>query len=475
MKKYSKEQIYFLTLSIFFLLGIFLRTKGLFANPSLWHDECALGWNINFKGFMDYFGLLRFMQMAPPFFMIVTKFITNLFGISDFTLRVLPFLFGAASIFLFYPLCSVLFKNKVSVLTAVLLFSINFILINYSFEFKPYSADVFFTIACILFFIKLDIEKISAKSALTYGFLLALVPWFSFTSMFVIAAGILNLATKKFQDKRLILMILPLFLGGLLYLKIYLLNNYTDTNMVKYWSESFVTGDLRQFLILFITNLKYFFFPVNNILFVFVFLIFGWYFFKREKSDFAYISLFTLCGLILASYMRLYPFSQRLIVFLIPIFILLIAKVFDFISKDKKALSIVIIFLFSTTFYPQILYVRDFWMLDSLNRGENPRIVMELMASEIKKGDYIFVTKDSNTEFYYYSSFKDFKNNIIQEKHLTDGNEDLNSIPKNKNCWFYLVHGNQEKYLNWIEKHTKVLKILGDKKKNSLVIYTHVK
>ncbi len=153
-------------------------------NPDLWHDECALAWNIKFKNYDDFFGVFTFYANGTAVFYGFNKLVTKIFGISDITLRILPFLGSVGSIIAFYFLAEKTIKSKVVALWAVFFFAINQRLIDYSFEFKPYSFDVFFAIILLLFFMSLDLEKLNAKNPLCTELCFAIVPWFSFTSVF---------------------------------------------------------------------------------------------------------------------------------------------------------------------------------------------------------------------------------------------------------------------------------------------------
>ena len=465
----------FLLLAIV-LFGIFLRLKGLIINPSMWHDECALGWNIKFKNYSDFFGILRFMQMAPPFFMAATKLITKIFGFSDISLRILPFLAGISSIIAFYFLALKTLNTRFVVLCAVFFFAINQQLINYSFEFKPYSLDVLFTIICLLFFINLNIEKLSLKKAFLYGLLLSIVPWFSFVSAFIIAGGFLNLGFKniKYDWKKKVFLILPILLGGLVYLKIYLVSNYTGTHMVNYWQNNFVTANPFFFLYLLAENIKYFFFPIQYVLFSLILLIWGVIIFYREKSSFINISVASFILLIIASFLRFYPFFGRLVLFLVPIFLLLILKPLDLVSFNKKFKLFIIFFLTFFTLCPQIIQTIDFIQTRSISKGESPREMTENLVKNLKKNDIIFVSNSANTEFAYYSSFYNIKNQIIQEPQHSNTVEVLNSLKKGQNYWFYITFGNPKSILDWIDKNAEVIKIIHPEKTNDYLIYMKI-
>lgn len=479
-----KKHWYYLILGLIFVFGVGLRAKLFLSGCSLWHDECALAWSIKFKSYGDYFGILEFMQMAPPFFMVLTKLATKIFGLSDTVLHLLPFLAGCLSIVVFYFLAEKTLKNKPTVLLAVLLFAINQRLINYSSEFKPYSFDVLFAIICLLFFIKLDLEKLNAKKAVLYGALLAVVPWFSFTSVFIIAAGILNIFFKNIKTKNYFLPftfpLFPLLISALIYLKTYLLNNYTGigTGMVNYWQDSFLTFNPATFFSLLIENIRYFFHPMPYVLFPFILFFWGLGILYKEKSEFFKIFIISFILLLSASLLHIYPFGARLVLFLLPLFLLIMLKPLDdaFGKKIKLIIAWLLVFL---AFYIQVTAINYFIHTKNPTRGEYAGEMMDYMMKNIKKGDNIFVNNVSGVEFGYYSSFYDVKNNVIQESVTNESSEKytafLNGLKKGY-YWFYLPYDSSHSpvfkiILPWVKTKKIIYSIQKDR---SVLLYVYV-
>src|SRR5574344_1415267 len=137
------------------LTGIFLRTKCYIANPSLWHDECSLAWNVRFKSYMDLFENLRFFQIAPPMFLVSAKALLDVCRLGNNVLSVdlaiiaIPFASGLLSILAFYFVSMEVFQTKMAQIGAMILFVTNFELINYSCQFKQYSTDVLLVLLTI--------------------------------------------------------------------------------------------------------------------------------------------------------------------------------------------------------------------------------------------------------------------------------------------------------------------------------------
>lgn len=489
LKKGEREEekgkrIFHFVLIFTILLGIFLRLKGFLMNPSFWHDELGIAWSIRFKNYSDFFKVLEYQQMAPPFFMAATKFLTKFFGFSEKVFRLIPFLAGCLSIIGFYFLSKKTLNTKFSILMAVFLFAINQRLITYCFEFKQYSTDVFFAIILLLFFINLKIECLSKTKILLCGLMLAFVPWFSYVSVFIMAGGFLTLLFRDFKKdlfKKAVL-ILPVLISGLVYLKIYMVDNYNTTGMVAYWNNYFIKLNPLSFVHLFIESLKYLFFSVKYVLVLLVLMICGAGIYYRQKVSFINIFVLSFLSLVLASVFRIYPFGERLILFIIPIYILLIVKPFDLISFNgikNKIKSLILIALILITFYPQIASSTYFFKFKGLSRGECPREMMDLMVKQLKPVDIIYVNAFSDSAYSYYSSFHQIKNKVIQENTVYNDKKEcvknLNSLKKGY-YWFYMPDNNWENpyiycFLSWIE--TKKI-IYNYRQNSSILIYAYV-
>ena len=111
---------YQIALIIIFLAGVILRVKLFVCNPSLFKDEASLAINmLDTENYLDFFKPLRFLQVAPPFFMILSKFFYNLYSIngidalkSDMLLRIVPFVSGIMLIPAFGFLLKKVFNNN---------------------------------------------------------------------------------------------------------------------------------------------------------------------------------------------------------------------------------------------------------------------------------------------------------------------------------------------------------------------------
>lgn len=249
--------------------------------------------------------------------------------------------------------------------------------------------------------------------------------------------------------------------------------------MVNYWQDSFLSANPFQFLGLLVENIRYFFFPLPLVLFALILLIWGINIFRKEKSEFFKLSVLSFILLAIASILHIYPFSTRLILFLLPIFLLLMMKPLDSVLCGKKIKLIVVLLMMLFAFFPQFIAVNQFIHTKNISRGEYARETMDYMMKNIKKSDNIFVNSASDVEFYYYSSFYDVKNNVVLERVTNEPSEKylalLNGLKKGY-YWFYLPYDSShtpvfEQISTWL----KTKKILySTQKGRSALLYVYV-
>lgn len=447
----------------------------------MWHDECAIAWNVMNKPWNALFSHLRFMQVAPPFFLICTKVLTKVLGYSDYVYRIIPLISGCLALPVFYSLSKKVFKKHSAVVVALLIFSVNQPLINYSFEFKPYSLDVLFTMLSILFFLNLKIEKITFKNS--YLYLVSIFPWFSLVSLYSIAAGFICLVWKNFESvkvnyKTFLKKIFPLFLvfsvSFVLYLKFFIFATYGPSGMVRYWADEFIRPDFSNFIQLFSADISYLFYPMNLIIFAIILAGLGILAFCREKSDFACLSGLVVLIFIISSMLKIYPLYGRLSLFLLPLFLIFMVKALDYMYP-KAMFSLVVWFMFALTFFSQIPQTIYYLKLKSLVRIENPRGFIEVLTKEIKPHDVVLVSKNSNIEFYYYSSFFDIKNEVFQEP---SDNKSVVQFAKKKleigdKCWFFIPYNAPLEMDKYLEKQL-ILKEYSQGNTKGYLIYAKI-
>src|SRR5262245_428137 len=87
---------------VLLIIGVALRTIQYLGAVSLWHDELALALNIQKYRLSELLTQpLDYKQVAPIGFVGSVKLATEIFGLNEYGLRFISWLFGLASIPLF--------------------------------------------------------------------------------------------------------------------------------------------------------------------------------------------------------------------------------------------------------------------------------------------------------------------------------------------------------------------------------------
>ena len=102
--------------------GVALRLVRYFADRSLWLDESLLTINLMTRSYRELLETLDYNQGAPIAFLWIERLMLDLFGDSEYSLRVFPLLIGICSLILFYLVVRELL-TPVGSLVALLLFA----------------------------------------------------------------------------------------------------------------------------------------------------------------------------------------------------------------------------------------------------------------------------------------------------------------------------------------------------------------
>ncbi|MBR6099284.1 glycosyltransferase family 39 protein [bacterium] len=330
-KSVSSDKFWYICIWGIIFTGIILRLSFVLFNAGLWHDECALAINILDRDFSGLLQPLRFLQIVPPLFLLLSKFLISIFpchgnmDLTDFVFRVIPLCGGIGSILAFYYLLKNLFQNKAVILFGVAMAALSPALINYSYEFKPYSTDVLIGILLMIYFLK--VNNLSYIKQIVHSVGLFCLVMFSLPAAFVSIAGMFPLLMK--DRKKFICAIVPFLLCFGIYYLLYLkgILEFHGAKMNHNWNDYFITfSNFFSVLLFYIkVNLNMFVFPIITFLFSVAGIFYIW---KKDKTAAIIISV-VLCEVLTASALRIYPIDPRTQLFLIPFLILLICSFLD--------------------------------------------------------------------------------------------------------------------------------------------------
>jgi 4-amino-4-deoxy-L-arabinose transferase-like glycosyltransferase len=153
-------------------LGAALRANGL--GGSLWLDEAWVANSIAADSIREMLWYEPWLQTSPPGLLILTRLVTSTFGLSEVTLRLIPFLFGAGAVAAAAALARRIFAVPFAIaITAAVASSP--VAIAYSRELKQYGLElagsILLTLAALEYFAHPGRGRFRTLAALTAVFL----------------------------------------------------------------------------------------------------------------------------------------------------------------------------------------------------------------------------------------------------------------------------------------------------------------
>ena len=306
--------------------GVGLRIAQYLFNRSLWLDEAMITRNILDKSFLEFFGPLDWGQGAPVGFLFIEKTVVELFGFSEYALRLWPLVAGIAAIFLLWAVMERIMPDAAPL--AVMLLAFSDPMIYYSSEVKQYMSDQ--TVALALWLLVLTLynqlraEHPPRRAVLGLAAGGAIAVWFSHPAIFVLSGmGIVliwqPLRQRDWSQVRVLVIIGAAWLAsfGLVYLLAYR-HTSAHEGLQNYWAENMGRLDPVWFLQAYFEMTSWaagLWRPLLVILLTAGFVI------SLIKLDRRVLSLvlMPLVFTVLAALAHLYPFGGRLIFFTLPI------------------------------------------------------------------------------------------------------------------------------------------------------------
>lgn len=440
--------------------GMLVRIWQYACNRSLWIDEAMLARNILSR---DYFGLLQpldYNQGAPVLFLWLTKFTTVFLGTGEFGLRLIPLLASLVSIILFYLIAKSYLDARHTAFS-VFIFAFSQRLVYYAQEFKQYSTDVTTILLLVYIFLKItEKNEITKYKFYTIAILGTVSTYFSHSSIFTIAAigsllFLMMFDGKNVFSRRQILILLFSWCTAFLINYVIFLNDLQQNDFLEsYWASAFlpvpVSADAATIWTNIISNFLGFagyssIFQIVAILLCGTALISG----VLKKSPIALLIGMMIFFTFLASMIGAYPFKKRLVLFLIPFLILLIAKGSEIFVKEKKFWPVFLTFFFITapTFiiiHKSIIPIKKEEIRDTLN----------YLKENIESNDSVYVYYGASHAVKYY--IRDEKDKLEKWtfgiKHQDNPDKyiyDINTSKINNRVWliFSHTHKDEEKYI----------------------------
>lgn len=322
-------------------LGAAMRVVTYLWNRAMWLDEASLKYNVVDVSILQFSEPLSGDQLAPLGFLIVERALATFIGSRNYVLRSLPLAAGIAGLFLFARLAARVLPRRAAIV-ALVLFAFSDDLIYYASEFKPYSLDLAFGLGITLVSVSALGREPSARVVARMALLLAVSPWFSFASIFVVVGCGLVLLSDARRGRTAVLWG-AMAVGWLANFAIAyqashaLLSPYTT--MYRFWDFAFLPlgfpptreGLLKSAGLV----LEVFANPLNllipggsqfGVVLPLMLVVTGSLSLARRSGRVFLMLVLPIALAMAASVMRRYPFHGRLLLELVPALFLLVAE-----------------------------------------------------------------------------------------------------------------------------------------------------
>lgn len=437
-------------------IGVVERLFQYFVNRSLWLDEAALASNIFSRSYLDLLKPLEYYQLSPVGFLMIEKFFVDLIGKNEYALRLFPLICGVFSIFLFIYICKNILSEKAAVI-AIAIFVISKHMIYFSTEAKQYSCEAMVVLVMLAITFHMLSHGFSKKNIALLAVAGAAAIWFAFPVVFVLGGVGVGLSFMCLSQKKMnkLYHLIPAFtLWAISFAANYILilSKFMDkdvqVNGFQRQLNAFMPFPptsieelmwLPKAFELFVRNPCGF--KSISIVIVIISIIGFISLFKSRKQTVIVLLLPAILALI-ASTLRMYPFTGRLLLYLAPSFFILVAegtlKIFNEIKDSSKTTSICIVAL---VFYSATgsFLVKPFYR-------EEFRSMLSYLQQNRQEGDAVYFHKSSRKfiDCYIYTFEWLPETNYILGK-LTDDyiesfKRDVKTLDGKKDVWFVFCH-----------------------------------
>ncbi len=394
-------------------IGIFLRLNHFLSRGALSMTETSLATSLVSRSYKALLEPLDYRQMAPVGFLFIERFFIQIFGTSEYALRLFPLLAGIISIPLFLKLARINLDRK-AIPIALTIFATSKYVIFYSSVVKQYSSDVAIALVLFLTGFYVTSHHLSCWRLLVLGLLGAIAIWFSLPAVFVLAGIgmcliVIYLAKKEWKGLGFLSLVIMLWICSFTFYYMCIHRNYEHYGrMLRYWKDAFMplpSSSLAD-ICWFPNTLERCFripggFKTNILIVVICFFVGSISMFKSKRKKVCILLLPILFALS-ASGLRSYPFEGRLLLFLTPSIFLMVAegaeKIRERVWFSAPSLGICVMLL--VVFFPVFSAAKSFSGQSALFDIKSS---LEYLKNHRREGDVIYVHYADKKLFGYYA------------------------------------------------------------------------
>lgn len=392
------------------LFGVAVRVVQYASNRSLWRDEAALALNIVNRSPDQLLQPLNYDQGAPVGFLLIQWLAVNVLGNSEYALRLLPLVAGIATLFLFYVIAKRVVGTTAALIGLALVAASHY-LIYYSAEAKQYSTDAALGLLVIGGGLYFGRQPVRARQALLAGICGAVVIWFSHPAAFMLAGvGVsIGLVCSVRHDWRgLMWLALAVAIWLLSFSGAYLISLgalSADSSLLGYWQFGF--APILPFnLDWYLTNFFKMFDDPGGLpqtgLAALAFLVGVIAVWRKSQFKLGLLVLPILIA-VFASALQKYPFVQRMILFLVPIWLMLIAAgAADILAQTRKRMSGIGLALIALLLIQPVAGAAGLLSAPLVRVEIRPAI--DYIRAHEQTGDLLYVYYAARIPFRYYAA-----------------------------------------------------------------------
>lgn len=394
-------------------IAIALRVIEYIHNKAIWLDEAHLALNILQR---DYAGLtqrLYFGQGAPLFFLWGERLSANLFGPSEYALRLIPLVASVIACVLVYFFFRRMLPAR-GFLVALAVFAISVPTIRYAAEVKAYATDIATAVALYLLLIPGAMEKRtsndnSALRAIVLAVAGALSVWCAFPALFVLTGiGAVYVMRSTFERNArqaftwgTVLAVWTISIACNYFLM--LRYNAENAEVRTWWLDRFMPlppASISDFYWFVRTFFEIFSEPVGlgaAGLGALLFLLGAYAICGRDRWRLAML-LAPIGAALLASGMQVYPFMGRFLLFAAPLVLVIIGDGWNFFAAHVHHRAILALAAIVLFIQPAAAALKG--ATHSAPQGVRP--AYEHIAANWQEGDKLYVYCWAAPSFKYY-------------------------------------------------------------------------
>ncbi|GGB06393.1 glycosyltransferase family 39 protein [Puia dinghuensis] len=461
------------TMAVIILLLVFQYLR----NRSLWLDEAMLAWSVISKNPLQLFKPLDYSQVAPILFLLIEKLFTSIFGNNDMALRIFPLLCAILTLPLFYDFGSALTRNRTIGFLALCLLGCTPKFIYYSSEMKQYACDMF--VLCAIYFAAFSESSFAVRNrkvllAVT-GAIAVFLSNVSVIPLAIVGGLLFYQCVRNKNDREIYTLPLVVWVAciGVNFFA-FVNNNPTAQVMRAYWQDYFmpypwhagfkdwlVTRGTDVFSGLLPTSGPSLFWPHIPIPYLLGMILYGGsivYLLLSRRFRLLYLCVGPVVLHLLLSALKLYPFDLRLILYMLPLFLLVMATglfaLCNFLFQWAPAvLRYAVAVLCVVVFFAWNAY----YNYPFLSSGEDIKPVLTVMNQNMQDGYNVYVYFGARPAYRYYreigyARFGGAKI-VMGENHTGDPEGYLTEMRSLKGpTWFLISHGSTQEEEQYILK-----------------------